>query len=146
MSRCLRSRSNSEPHQIIVRTTDRCACRAHEFSSASGHSTHSGLLLGVPGQELCLITDCQKKKQTHSPKTCTRDSWHLDKQPLTLFPDVDVLRAFSDESNLSLSPSENSFNKFTQRENSLTPRQQEVSKLSAFHPGQNTFHVEAAAS
>ena len=32
-------RSTSELHQIIIRTRDRCACRAHEFSIASGHST-----------------------------------------------------------------------------------------------------------
>ena len=30
----------SEPHQIIVRTRGRCTHRAHEFPSASGHSTH----------------------------------------------------------------------------------------------------------
>ena len=40
MSGCLKSRSTSEPNQIIVRTRGRCTRRAHVFPSASGHSTH----------------------------------------------------------------------------------------------------------
>ena len=33
-------RLTSEPHQTTVRTRGRCTRRAHEFPSASGHSTH----------------------------------------------------------------------------------------------------------
>ena len=75
---------------------------------------------------------------------------HLDKQPLTCFPDVDVLCALSDESNLSLYPSHvQSWTPSTSSHSGKTlwhHVNKEVSKLSAFCPGHNTLHVGTAAN
>ena len=62
-------RMASEPHQIIVRTRGRCTHRAHEFPSASGHSTHCWAHIVVFCAH-CTGTQTHwlSKKQNHSFK------------------------------------------------------------------------------
>ena len=69
-------------HQIIVRTRGRCVCRAHEFSSASGHSTHCWAYTQCTGNTNSLVmtrfmwesnastSPCNQQRFNQSSGTC----------------------------------------------------------------------------
>ena len=58
--------------RIIVRIRGRCACRGHEFSNASGHSTHCWTERIVLRHEL---TGCQSSKLIHLQTVRERYPW-----------------------------------------------------------------------
>jgi len=74
--------------------------RTHEFSQASDHSTHCWAYRPVHREIDSLVVKVSKLfhlEPVRDIRTCNLE--------LTLFPDVDVLCAFTDESNLSLGSS-----------------------------------------